>query len=187
MSPENEPYIITTDRLHLREWLESDIEPFSKMSQDDAVMKYFPKKMTTSDTIKFIEKVKLDFKKNSFGLFAVEHKLTKEFLGYTGFAIPNFNSFFTPCIEIGWRYKKEAWGHGFATESATACLAYGFTLLQFERIVSFTATVNEKSKSVMNRIGMKHIADFEHPRIEKEHILCKHVLYQITRSEFDKL
>jgi [ribosomal protein S5]-alanine N-acetyltransferase len=180
-----DPYIIATERLGLRRWLESDIEPFSKMNNDDDVMKYFPGKLNITETIALVEKINLDFNKNHFGLFAVENKLTTEFIGFTGFAIPTFDSFFTPCVEIGWRYKKEVWGQGFATEAAIACLVYGFNSLQFDEIVSFTSSINVQSEKVMGRIGMTHVTDFDHPKIENGNILCRHVLYQITKAEFD--
>ncbi len=177
-------YIISTERLVLRSWLPSDIEPFAKMNEDDDVMKYFPKKLNKNETIAWIEKNRLNFVNYQFGLFAVEHKLTKEFIGYTGFAVPTFESFFTPCVEIGWRYKKEVWGNGYATEAATACLAYGFDTLKFETIVSFTSLLNKRSEKLMQRIGMNYIADFDHPKIQKDNRLCRHVLYQSTKEEF---
>lgn len=153
------------------------------MNKDAEVMKYFPKTLTEIETFEMIQRINLQFDNNGFGLFAVEHNLTKIFIGFTGFATPTFESFFTPCIEIGWRYKKEVWGHGFATEAAMACLFYGFNTLKLEKIISFTSSINIKSENVMKRIGMRHIADFNHPKIERISILCRHVLYEITSEE----
>ena len=173
------PYIISTERLGLRRWNDSDIEPFSKMNQDAEVMKYFPKLLTDEESFAMMQRIKQHFKKNNFGLFAVENKLTEQFIGFTGFNIPAFESFFTPCVEIGWRYKKEVWGNGFATEAANGCLKYGFEDLKFDKIVSFTSRLNINSEKLMRRIGMTYVTEFEHPNIEKENILCLHVLYQI--------
>src|SRR5699024_12133542 len=64
-----------------------------------------------------------------FGLYAVEEKTNNEFIGFIGFHRATFEADFTPCIEIGWRLKKEAWGKGYATEGAASCLKYGFTVL----------------------------------------------------------
>jgi len=157
-------YIITTARLGLRKWLPSDIAPFTNMNQDETVMQYFPKTLTDEETIAMVTRINAHFEKHGFGLFAVEHKLTKEFIGYTGFAIPNFESFFTPCVEIGWRFKKEVWGQGFATEAAMACLRYGFENLGFDEVFSFTAAINIKSENVMQRIGMTHTGYLDHPK-----------------------
>ena len=174
-------YILSTERLGLRRWIDADIAPFIEMNKDAAVMKFFPKMLTDTETMEMLERINLHFEKNNFGLFAVENKSTKQFIGYTGFSIPQFEDFFTPCVEIGWRYKKETWGQGFATEAANACLEYGFKILAFSKIVSFTAKVNVNSEKVMKRIGMKYVADFEHPKIEKDNVLCRHVLYEIEK------
>ena len=173
-------YIISTERLGLRRWVESDIKPFAEMNMDSEVMKYFPKTLTYLETIEMVQRIDLHFTRNNFGLFAVEDKLNNEFIGFTGFAVPTFEASFTPCVEIGWRLKKEKWGQGYATEAALACLNYGFDTLHFDRIVSFTSLVNTKSIKVMEKIGMLYEADFDHPRIEGSSILCRHVLYQIS-------
>lgn len=174
--------IIFTERLCLRRWIESDSKPFINMNRDPEVMEYFPKQLTESETLAMINRINLAFDNNGFGLWAVEDRFTKEFLGFTGFSIPQFQSFFTPCVEIGWRYKKESWGHGFATEAAKACLDYGFSKLGFTKIVSFTAALNRKSEQVMQRIGMSYVADFDHPKIEEESRLRRHVLYELTSN-----
>ncbi|MFS8082220.1 MAG: GNAT family N-acetyltransferase [Ginsengibacter sp.] len=174
------PCIISTERLCLRRWIDSDSASFIKMNSDPQVMKYFPQLSTSAETMAMINRINLAFDINGFGLWAVENKITKEFLGFTGFMIPQFESFFTPCVEIGWRLKKESWGQGFATEAAKACLDYGFNKLGFNKIVSFTSSVNLKSEKVMQRIGMSYVVNFDHPKIEKENKLCRHVLYEIT-------
>ncbi|MEP7080088.1 MAG: GNAT family N-acetyltransferase [Ginsengibacter sp.] len=172
------PCIISTERLCLRKWIDSDSEPFIKMNSDQAVMEYFPQLSSEADTLSMINRINLAFEKNGFGLWAVEDKITKDFLGFTGFMIPQFESFFTPCIEIGWRFRKESWGQGLATEAAKACIDYGFNKLGFTKIVSFTSALNVKSEKVMQRIGMNYVANFDHPKIEKENLLCQHVLYE---------
>lgn len=174
-------YIISTKRPGLRKWIEADLKPFAEMNKDVEVMKYFPKILTDKETFEMVQRINLHFDKNNFGLFAVEHKLTKQFIGFTGFAVPAFDAFYTPCVEIGWRYKKESWGQGFATEAANACLQYGFYTLQFDKVVSFTPAINVNSEKVMKKAGMIKTGEFEHPKIEITNILCKHVLYEIKK------
>lgn len=128
-----------------------------------------------------IDRIGQQFIAHSWGLYAVELLETRTFIGFTGFSIPRFESYFTPCVEIGWRYAKAAWGKGLATEAAAACLVYGFNSLGFDRIVSFTSEINECSIQVMQRIGMDFVGEFMHPNIDRGHVLCKHVLYDIKR------
>jgi len=174
-------YIITTERLGLRRWTEDDYLPFAKMNKDKEVMQYFPSLLTDEETTAMINRINLHFEKHGFGLFALEKLSTKEFIGYTGFMVPSFESSFTPCVEIGWRLRKEDWGKGYATEAAKACLRYGFEVLGFKKIYSFTSTINLRSEKVMQSIGMIKEGEFDHPKIALDHPLCRHVLYTIEK------
>jgi len=64
-------------------------------------MKYFPKTLTDKETFEMVQRINLHFDKHNYGLFVVESKLTRQFISFTGFAIPTFDAFFTPCLEIG--------------------------------------------------------------------------------------
>jgi len=174
--------IIHTERLTLRAWETKDLLDCVEMNLDKEVMKYFLSVLTKEQTIEFYDRVQKHFLENGFGLYVVENTITQEFLGYTGFMIANFEASFTPCVEIGWRFKKQYWGKGYATEAAKACLNYGFDTLGFDKIYSFTATPNIKSENVMKRIGMIKTGTFSHPKIDKEHILNLHVIYEIEKS-----
>jgi len=178
--------IISTERLGLRHWLESDIVPLAQMNSDKQVMQYFPNTLSFDESVEMLNRINNHFNGNSFGLYAVELKSTNEFIGFTGFSIPGFETDFTPCIEIGWRFRKEVLGNGYATEAARACLQYGFETLKFDTILSFTAVPNKPSEKLMKRIGMQYLGRFEHPKIEKDHPLCEHVLYQSTREDYSK-
>jgi RimJ/RimL family protein N-acetyltransferase len=173
--------IIITERLKLRKWIDADIIPFTAMNKDPDVMQYFPSVLADEETIAMINRIDLHFKKYGFGLFAVENLSTKEFIGYTGFMIPSFVSFFTPCIEIGWRLQKKHWGFGYATEAAKACLEHGFKTLSFDVVYSFTSKLNIKSEKVMQRIRMIKEGEFNHPKIDLNDKLCRHVLYKIEK------
>ena len=59
-----------------------------------------------------------------------------------------------PGVEAGWRLARSAWGHGYATESAIAVLAYGFTTVDLSEILAITTARNLRSQAVMQRIGM---------------------------------
>jgi [ribosomal protein S5]-alanine N-acetyltransferase len=172
-------YIISTERLGLRKWITQDIIPFAALNADAEVMRYFPSVLTYDQTYEMVKRIRLNFESYGYGLYAVEKRDTEEFIGFTGFSIPAFESFFTPCIEIGWRFKKEEWGKGYATEAARSCLKYGFEKLNFENIVSFTAVINTRSENVMKRIGMKKTGEFNHPKIDAGAPLSRHLLYEI--------
>jgi len=114
-------------------------------------------------------------------LFAMERKDNQQFIGFTGFSHPKFESYFTPCIEIGWRINKPNWNLGFATEAAKSCLTFGFKNAGLTEIYSFTSVLNKPSEKVMQKIGMTKTGIFKHPSIEKNHPLHEHVLYKISK------
>jgi 3-dehydroquinate dehydratase/shikimate dehydrogenase len=177
---------IESERLILREWNETDIEPFASLNCDPDVMQYFPKPLTTEESKQFIIKSNSILQEKSFGLWAAEIKSSSEFIGFIGLAVPTFEAPFTPCIEIGWRLAKKFWSQGYATEGARRVLQYAFDDLHLNEVVSFTSELNRPSIRVMERIGMKRDPneDFYHPRVEKGHRLEKHVLYRLKKNDF---
>ncbi|TDW66044.1 GNAT family N-acetyltransferase [Kribbella pratensis] len=178
---------LTTDRLLLRQWRDSDREPFAALNADPAVMEHFPALQTREQSDDLIDRNIPELDGRGWGLWAMEVKDTGEFIGFTGLNVPTFEAPFLPGVEIGWRLAKGAWGNGYATEAARAVLAYAFGPAGLSGIVSFTATTNLPSQRVMQRIGMVHdqAGDFDHPRVEDGHRLQRHVLYRITRAQWE--
>ena len=107
-------------------------------------------------------------------------------MDFVDLAVPSFEAHFTPCVEIGWRLAREHWGHGYATEAATAALAFAFGDRALEEIVAFTVPANIPSRRVMGRLGMRRLPadDFEHPAIAAGHPLRSHVLYRLRRADW---
>jgi RimJ/RimL family protein N-acetyltransferase len=89
-----------------------------------------------------------------------------------------------PEVELGYRFDREHWGRGYATEAARAALAFGFDTLGLSEIVALTVPANERSRRVMERLGMTRSPadDFEHPNLPSGHPLRPHVLYRLARS-----
>lgn len=173
---------IETDRLILRAWKKEDLLPFAKLNASPQVMEHFPKTLSLEETQTLITNLQDRFIKNGFSFFATELKATKEFIGFIGLNIPGYVTPFTPCVEIGWRIDTEFWNKGYATEGALACLNYGFETLGLKEIVSFTATTNKPSEKVMQKIGMTRdlAGDFDHPSLDPDHPLSRHILYRIS-------
>ncbi len=135
--------------------------------------------MTEEETMAFYCRIRKEFEEYGYGLYAVECKETQNFLGYVGFHNIAFESDFTPGVEIGWRLCRDAWGKGYATEAASACLDYASDNLPFKTVYSFTAIPNKRSERVMQKIGMHFEKEFDHPLVEQGHWLCRHILYKI--------
>ena len=173
--------MILTNRLILRTWKDSDLHPFIEMGKDPEVMRFFPNTLTEEETQANFQRIQIHFQTHGFGPYVLELKKNQEFIGFTGLFVLDFEASFAPCVEIGWRLKKQAWGFGYATEAAKECLQYGFNSLHLESIYSFTSILNTPSENVMKRIGMTQVGTFAHPKLESDHPLSKHLLYQIEK------
>ncbi|GAA0373047.1 GNAT family N-acetyltransferase [Microbispora corallina] len=170
---------IATGRLLLRRWRAADRKPFAALNADPAVMEHFPAPLSREQSDALADRVEEGFEEHGFGLWAVE--AGGEFIGFTGLSVPRFTAHFTPCVEIGWRLARSAWGHGYATEAARAALADGFGRAGLTEVVSFTAVSNLRSQAVMRRLGMTHdpAEDFDHPALFDDSPLRRHVLYRL--------
>ncbi|HXI82837.1 MAG TPA: GNAT family N-acetyltransferase [Verrucomicrobiae bacterium] len=169
-------------RVVLRQWVDTDLANFTEMNADDRVMEFFPRKLTPEESRAFFAGSRNAIAKRGWDFWAVE--IGGEFAGFTGLANPRFESHFTPCTEIGWRFRSEFWGKGYATEAARLALLYAFSTLRLEEVVSFTAEANVRSARVMQRLKMTHDPkdDFDHPRLPNGHRLQRHVLYRLKNA-----
>lgn len=182
---------LQTSRLLLRPWRPVDREPFAALNGDPEVMQYFPSQLDRSASDELADRISTRVDEQGWGLWAVEVVGTGRFAGFTGLnpvpeqiadAVPG-----RPCMEVGWRLARWAWGHGYATEAAKAAVGFGFEELDLPEIVSFTAAGNARSRAVMRRLGMTHApADvFDHPALAANSPLRPHVLYRLARVPQD--
>jgi len=177
---------LRTDRLLLRSWRDSDRAPFADMNADPAVMEHLPSPLTREESDALAERIARSFADHRLGLWALEVPGVAPFIGFTGLSIPAFDAPFMPCVEVGWRLARAHWGAGYASEAARAAITDGFDRLALAEIVSFTVLANERSRRVMERLGMHRSAedDFDHPRLPAGHRLAPHVLYRLKVEEW---
>ncbi|MFF8731957.1 GNAT family N-acetyltransferase [Streptomyces sp. NPDC015171] len=172
---------LRTDRLLLRRWRESDLEPWAEMNADPEVREHLGELLTPEQSDATVAVMQAEFDERGFGWWALEARETGEFIGRAGLDEVGADMPFVG-VDIGWRLKRSAWGHGFATEAALTCLAFGFDVLGLPEIIATTTAGNLRSQAVMRRIGMtrRHDDDFEDPSVP-EGPLRQCVLYRITR------
>ena len=194
------PNLLTTERLILRPWRETDRAEFARLNDDPAVMEFMPRRLCRDESDDTARRIQAVIEQRGWGFWAVEVKGGEgraagkgvaadgagAFIGFVGLSVPSFTSHFTPCVEIGWRLMKEHWGNGYASEAAAACLRFGFENLKLQEIVAFTVPLNKRSISVMKRMRMSRdpADDFDHPKLSAGHPLQRHVLYRISRGDW---
>ncbi len=177
---------LRTERLLLRRWRPVDLEPFAALNADPAVMEYLPAALSRGESKALIERIEAGFEANGYGLWAVEVPGEAPCVGFVGLSPVDFDVFFAPAVEVGWRLARSSWGRGFATEGARAALAFGFERCGFSEVVSFTAECNRRSRAVMERLAMRRDPgeDFDHPLLAESDPLRQHVLYRLDRRRW---
>jgi RimJ/RimL family protein N-acetyltransferase len=177
-----------TERLILRRWKDQDGDAFAALNSDPVVMEHFPGVLTREESDQMIRHMELHFEEFGYGLWAVEIRWAEKLIGFAGLAVPTFNTHFTPAVEIGWRLTRDEWGNGYATEAAKAAIDFGFDHARLDEILSWTIPANERSQGVMTRLGMERAPelDFDHPRFLDDDRLRRHVVYRLTREQWEQ-
>ena len=172
-----------TARLTLRRWREQDRAPLSAMNADPEVMRHFPAILSRAESDIALDRMEAHFAEHGFGLWAVECNDTGQFIGCAGLIVREWETAFTPCVEIGWRFARAHWGRGFATEAAGAVVEHAFTVHAVDELIAVTAPANTASRRVMEKLGFTHNAqdDFYDPRLPAGHPLRPLVLYRKRR------
>ncbi len=143
-----------TDRLFLRKFNKNDAVSFFEMNNDWDVIKYTGDKAFASveAAANFIENYS-HYQKYGYGRWAVCLKENGEFIGFCGLKFHPKNNI----TEVGFRFYKKYWNQGFATESATSCIAYGFNQLHLNKIYAHTHIKNIASQKVLEKCGLQFV------------------------------
>jgi len=174
---------IETPRLILRDWRDADVDEWVRMNADPRVTEFFPHVYTRARSESSAATIREQLARNGYGWWVVEIRGSAPFAGVIALQAVPFQAPFTPANEIGWRFAFEHWGKGYATEGARAALGFAFEKLDWHEVLAFTAASNIRSQRVMRRLGMTRDPrdDFDHPKIEADHRLRRHVLYRIRK------
>src|SRR6187431_3107298 len=175
-------YCFTSNRLGFRNWLPVDLSEMSVINADPEVMEYFPATQTKLQTLDFIERMQTQYAEKGYCYFAVDKLVDGSFIGFIGLSWQTYKADFTPCVDIGWRLKRDAWNNGFAQEGAKRCLEYAFADLGLDRIYAVAPKVNEKSVRIMEAIGMNKHAEFQHPLLKEDERLRDCVVYEVNKE-----
>ena len=178
---------LTSKRLYLRQWQDSDLAPFARINANPEVMRYFPSVLSSEVSDRIAKKCQTLIAQNGWGLWAVCLKDSGRFIGFVGLNQTDAAMPFAPAVEMAWRLDNAYWGQGYATEAAKLALRFAFETLKLNEVVAFTATVNTPSQRVMQRLGMQNSTqNFYHPALPKTHVLAEHVLYTMTRQRWQQ-
>ncbi|MFI6848061.1 GNAT family N-acetyltransferase [Kitasatospora sp. NBC_00085] len=153
---------LTTERLVLRRFTAADADRLVELDGDPEVMRYLTGGRPTPRHV--VEGTLLPLylshyeRYGDLGWWAAEERDGGAFLGWFEFRPTD------PAdrgeVELGYRLRRAAWGHGYATEGARALVRHGFTGLGVRRVVAYTMAVNGGSRRVMEKAGLRYVRTF---------------------------
>jgi RimJ/RimL family protein N-acetyltransferase len=146
------PTVLQTDRLLLRTWTLDDVEAAFPIYRDPEVVRFIGNKIDQSpdDTRQRLLRRLAEQEQFGLSLWAAIEKATGQLIGACGLKHLEGG----PQIEVGYHLARHAWGKGYATEGARACLRHGFDCLRLERIVGIVDPDNLASRHVLEKIGL---------------------------------
>lgn len=153
---------LNTSRLHLRPPVAEDFEAYAQICADPKVMKYLGGPMDRLAAWRHLATLVGHWHLRGYGVFAVLDKTTGELLGRVGYIHPEGY----PGFEVGWTLARSAWGRGYATEAAGACIDHAFSSMGRDEVISLIEPGNAASEKVAQRMGqqrgkMTKIMDFD--------------------------
>jgi ribosomal-protein-alanine N-acetyltransferase len=159
--------IVETARLALRHFELTDCETLMRVFGDAEVMHFGDGVQTREWVDGWLRSCLENYQKRGFGPYAVVERSKEDLIGYCGlYYFEDING--QAEIELGYRLKRAAWGHGYATEAARAVRDFAFQTLYIKRLVALIDPDNVSSIRVAEKIGMRYESDvmlegYDHP------------------------
>ena len=146
--------IFETERLFVRHWQQTDLHNLHNLYSDTAIMEYIRPILTLEETRQIfnaqIDQYNID---EYLGRYVIIEKTNSSFAGI--FLLRN------PVdrigVEIGYAFRRQDWGKGFATEIVKAAVQYVFTSTNFSSIYAYTDRRNINSKKVLEKSGLTYL------------------------------
>ncbi len=170
--------VLETERLRLRRFRREDVDAVFSIIGDDVAMQYYPRTFDRDDARQWVDRNLLRYAKDGHGLFAVMLKGSDEVIGDCGVIRQVVEG--EPQLEVGYHFRRDHWGRGYATEAAHACVGLAFQSFGVETVISLIRPENIPSRRVAERNGMK---------MERQvmHYNLPHLVYAMSREEYENL
>jgi RimJ/RimL family protein N-acetyltransferase len=175
---------LETERLIMREWRSDDLDAFHAINSDPKVRATLGPIMTRDEVADLILRMQNLHEKDGYCFWALVRKSDKRLIGWCGIVRGAQGVPIADKLEIGWRLASDTWGNGYITEAAKKCIEWASEYFPDEQVWAITSEDNLLSRAVMVRLEMKYLPelDFEHPRVDPESNLFRHVTYCTERK-----
>ena len=171
---------LRTTRLRLRPWRDDDLASLTAMNAEPEVNTWLGGPGLAERSGDALRLMQARLQQQGWGILRVED-LAGTFLGLAGLQPLRPSLPIAPAIEAVWRFRRAAWGHGYACEAMTALLPAARQCGAPEDIVALIAVPNLRSAKTAERIGFRHdpSLDFLHPALDEHHPLRPHRVFRL--------
>ena len=145
--------ILETERLALREMQPSDFDALCRIMQDEQTMTAYEGAFSDAEVQAWLDRQLERYRTWGFGLWAVILKETGAMIGQCGLTMQPWKG--QEVLDIGYLFERRYWHRGYATETARACKAYAFDVLNANEVCSIIRDTNTASQNVALRNGMQ--------------------------------
>jgi RimJ/RimL family protein N-acetyltransferase len=155
-----------TERLELRRWTATDADGLAAVNADPEVARFVNDgaPITATESRLASDRIVAHWTDYGFGLWSARCRGGDgRLLGFVGVCHALWFPALAHTVEVGWRLRRAARGHGYATEGAQAALEHAFAAMPLREIVAFIHPENVRSRAVAERIGMRFDRTVAHP------------------------
>ena len=147
--------VVTTERLRLRGFRADDLPDHRAAVDDDPAVTWAHVRISLADSLRRWADRLDAWERDGYGMWIAEVAATGEVIGHAGLQrLADSDD-----VELGYYLGRAAWGQGYATEAARACLEHGFRTCGLPRIVAVVRTGNDASRRVLGKLGFRHDRD----------------------------
>lgn len=175
---------IKTDRLLLREFVDSDLLAVHEYAQDKENTKFLDWGPNTLRETGIFLRESLAFQmeqpRNTYDLAVTIADQSAKLIGGCSIAILDHEQ---RVAGLGYVINKCAWGKGYATESSSAMLKLAFNELGMQRVMATCDGENVASEKVMLKLGMMKEAHISRDKFYKGKYRDT-LVYSISRSDW---
>lgn len=173
------PTIARAQRLHLRVPSPADLDALAAIWADPETMRYIGKGVpwTRDEVAARIERGAKAHAERGYCFWTVVRNDDAVVLGQAGVTAIDFNG---PEIELGYRFGRDHWGRGYATEAARLTINHAFGPLGLQRLVAVAYPENEPSRRVLTKVG------FRQTGMSDRYYGVRAMTYELGRSDIPK-
>ena len=173
--------ILKTNRLLLRQFVETDLENVFNGLSDSGVIKYYGVHFTSLEETKKQMAWFAELEKNGTGIWwAICSLNNRNFYGAGGLYYLNKKHM---KAELGCWLIPEYWGKGMMTEVVPLLVEYGFSKMGLHRIEGFVETENINCKKAMQKLQFDHEGTMKDCEIKNGRFISLDIYARVKQAD----